>query len=279
MSPLPPPSSRPFVIDAVVESVDGAHPSQVRGQVRRQVRGQVRGQVLCLHGYTGSPYEVLTSALAFSRRGFRAVGPLLRGHGRDPAELNHVRCEDWIDDAVAAFDALDPSLPRVVVGCSMGGLAALRLSLVRKVDALVLLAPALRFHPLAYVGIAGLVAGLWRVRPFIAKEGPGGDVSDPEAQKLNPTYKVLPTHGLKELWRMQLETEAVLSSVTAPLCTIHGLRDHTIAPSSSTVIARGVSSPVIEHHRLPRTQHLVGLDVERDLANDLALSFVDGVLS
>lgn len=235
--------------------------------------------MLCLHGYTGSPYEVLTTALAFSRRGFIARGPLLRGHGHDPAELNRVRYSDWVDDAVAAFDALDDRLPRIVVGCSMGGLVALRLSLLRKVDALVLLAPALRFQPAAYVGVAGLTAGLWRLRPFIAKEGPAGDVGAEDARAQNPTYKVLPTRGLVELWRMQLETEALLPQVTAPLCTIHGRRDHTIAPSSSTLIASLVSSPVVEHHRLPHTQHLVALDTERDVANQLAIEFVDRVLA
>ncbi len=266
MLPLPPSSNRPFLLDAA--------PPQ--GAPRR-------GSALLLHGYTGSPYEVLTTAHALAARGFTCRGPLLRGHGHDPAALNRVSADDWLDDAVAAYDALDndgdADGSRVVVGCSMGGLLALKLSLLRKVDALVLLAPALRFHPAVYVGVAGLTAGLWRVRPFIAKEGPGGDVGAEDGKQNNPTYKVLPTRGLVELWRLQLETEKLLKQVTVPLCTIHGNRDRTIAPSSSSVIASAVSSPVVEHHRLARTQHLVALDSERDVANALAVAFVEATLA
>ncbi len=234
---------------------------------------------MCLHGYTGSPFEVRTTAEALARRGFRAVGPLLRGHGTDPALLNHVCWQDWLDDAVSAFDALpSDGSPRVVVGCSMGGLLALHLAVLRPVDVLVLLAPALRFHPAAAVGVAGLGTGLWRARAFLAKEAPGGDVAADDAQRLNPTYKVMPTRGLLELSRLQRATEQILSRVRAPVCLLHGRDDHTIAPSSSSVIARTVSSSTIEHHVLMRTWHLVALDRERDLANILAADFVDRVL-
>ena len=255
---LPPPSAEAFVVDV--------RPGTA-----------VRGSALLLHGYTGSPYEVLTTAHALARRGFTSHGPLLAGHGRDPAALNHLRWQAWYDDAVAAFDALPAVAPRVVVGCSMGGLLALHLSLARPIDALVLLAPALRFHPSGYLGLSLLTAGLWRLRPFFLKEAPGGDVGAVDAQQLNPTYKVLPSRGLVELWRLQLATEALLPGVHAPLCLLHGAKDHTIAPSSSSLIAKTVSSSLIEHHRLMHTQHLVALDRERDLANDLVTAFVDAV--
>ncbi|MDP2342425.1 MAG: alpha/beta fold hydrolase [Deltaproteobacteria bacterium] len=259
MLDLPRPSPEAFVVDV---------PAGV----------PVRGSALLLHGFTGSPFEVLTTAHTLAGRGFTSVGPLLAGHGSDPAVLNHVPWQRWFADVVAAFDALPAEGPRVVVGCSMGGLLALQLSLLRAVDAVVLLAPALRFHPLSYVGVAALTAGLWRVRPFFPKEGPGGDVGALDAQRANPTYKVLPTRGLVELWRLQLATEALLPRVTAPLCLLHGARDHTIAPSSSTLIAQTVASSLVEHHRLMNTQHLVALDVERDLANALTADFVDGVV-
>ncbi len=260
VSPLPPPSAAPFALAPA---------------------GAPRGVALCLHGYSGTPYEVKTTALAFAAAGFRAVGPLLRGHGTDPAQLNRVTWRDWVDDAVAAYDravADAPGVPVVVVGCSMGGLVSLLLSTLRPVRALVLLAPALRFFPSAEIGAAALTAGLWQLRPFFPKEGPGGDVGAADGAALNPTYKVLPARGIIELWRMQRDVEARLKDVTAPVIVFHGRRDHTIAPVSSEVIARHVQSPLVEHHRLARTQHLVALDVERDAVNAAAVRFVDDVL-
>jgi carboxylesterase len=239
-----------------------------------------RGMALCIHGYTGTPWEVRPLADALVDAGFAAAGPLLSGHGDDPARLNATDRGRWRGDVVAAYDALAARVPdglRVVVGCSMGALLALQLSLLRPVDALVLMAPALRFHPAGAVGVAALAAGLWRARPFLPKEGPGGDVEDADARRLNPTYKVMPTRGIVELWHLQREIEAALPRVTTPVCLLHGELDATIAPSSSERIAAAVAAPLVEHHRLARTRHLVGVDVERDRVAALALRFVDDI--
>jgi carboxylesterase len=262
--PLPEPSARAFTVE-----VDDA---------RRT------GAALLLHGYTGTPFEVaVLGGDLVDRLGLAVHAPLLPGHGDDPALLNRLSWQDWLDAAVAGFDrleALDPPppggarRPRIVVGSSMGGLLALQLCRVRVVDAVVLLAPALRFHEGATVAIAALSTGLWRLRPFLQKEGPGGDVAAEDAARVNPTYKMMPTRGITELLSLQWQTERTLAEITTPLCVCHGDLDQTIAPSSSRVIARRVASPVVEHHRLRRTRHLVGLDVERDLVSDLACAFL-----
>ncbi len=270
MRPLPPPSVAPFAIEVPAD--------------RR------RGAALLLHGYTGTPYEVrvLGDDLA-ERVGLAASGPLLPGHGDDPALLNRLDKSDWLEAALRAYDRLDDldpiatsergRRPRVVVGCSMGALLALQVSRLRPVDAVVLLAPALRFFEGATVGILALSAGLWRLRPFLAKEGPGGDVAAADAARLNPTYKTMPTRGITELLALQWQTERLLSDIVAPVCLFHGELDQTIAPSSSRIIASRVSSAVVEHHRLRHTRHLVGLDVERDLVSELATAFVRRALA
>lgn len=272
VTPLPPADHRAFRLDVAAGTA-------------------VRGAALCVHGYTGTPYEVRPLADALAARGFVVDAPLLTGHGSDPAVCNRTPWSRWLDDIVAAYDAQSTRLAgrgagrsngaagglRVVVGSSMGGLLALHLSLVRSVDALVLLAPALRFFPPVDLAVATLAAGLWRARPFLPKESPGGDVGDADAQRNNPTYKVLPARGVVELRRLQAATATLLGQVRAPVCLLHGDRDATIDPRSSTAIAAAVASPLVEHHRLARTRHLVGLDVERDRVAQLALRFVDDV--
>jgi len=267
--PLPEPSPRAFTIE-----VDG---------------GRRRGAALCLHGYTGTPYEVRVMANDLGETLNLAVhAPLLPGHGDDPAVLNRTTAEDWLAAATTAWDGLDaldppapgaPRRPRVLVGSSMGGLLALQLCLIRRVDVVVLLAPALRLFDAAAIGVAVMSTGLWRARAFLPKEGPGGDVLADDALRANPTYKVLPTRGLTELMRLQRLTEGRLPEVTTPICLFHGDDDHTITPASSRIIARRVSSPVVEHHRLKRTRHLVGLDVDRDLVSRLGCQFIARALA
>jgi esterase/lipase len=124
-----------------------------------------------------------------------------------------------------------------------------------------------------------LSLGLWRARAVVTKESAGGDVGAVDAQRANPTYKVLPTRGLTQLLALQWRVERTLGDIATPLCVFHGDRDTTIDPASARVIARRVQSDVVEHHRLRRTQHLVGLDVERDLVSRLACGFVSRQLA
>ena len=49
---------------------------------------------LLLHGLTGAPSEVRPVGEALARAGFRAVGPLLPGHGTTPQDLEVVTRAD-----------------------------------------------------------------------------------------------------------------------------------------------------------------------------------------
>jgi esterase/lipase len=132
--------------------------------------------------------------------------------------------------------------------------------------------------PAGRLGVAAAQAGLWRVQPLIAKETPGGDVGDREGAAKNATYPVLSVKGLVQLVALQEVVRPMLHDVTVPICTFHGARDHTIAPRSSTEVARRVHGRVV-HHVLRQTQHLVALDVERDFVFQETLDFVDDVLA
>ena len=93
-------------------------------------RGSVSGDAaLCIHGLTGTPYEVRPLAEALADRGLRARGPLLAGHGESPEELARVTYVDWLDCVRAEFVRLSGEHERVFVcGLSLGGLLTLWLA-------------------------------------------------------------------------------------------------------------------------------------------------------
>ncbi|HEY4220820.1 MAG TPA: alpha/beta fold hydrolase [Myxococcota bacterium] len=260
--PLPPSSADPFVVAA-------AHGAPI-------------ANALLLHGYTGSPFEMMPLALALSDVGVASTGVVLPGHERgkdgDPAVLNRVSWRDWVRAGEDAFDAMPAATPRVVAGCSMGALVALHVASARPVDALVLLAPALRFFTDGQL-VASLAArGLWRALPYL-KKGKGSDVADDEGRHRNPCLPYLPLHGIAELAALQRATEPLLSSVVAPACIFHGAHDHTIPPVSSEIIASKLASPRVERHVLRNSFHVIGIDVDRDELNALAVSFVREVVA
>lgn len=235
---------------------------------------------LLLHGFTSTPYELRTVGEALSAAGVAVVAPLLPGHGTRPEDLSRVRAEEWVCAAEQAFDQLDASKPRIVVGASMGGLLGLLLARrSRAIRALVLLAPALRAQPAGRIAMMLAPVGLERVLEAVPKSEPGGDIECAEGRAKNPCYPTLPVAGVAQLERLRRMTWPALGEVRAPLCVFHGARDRTIDPASSEVVARAVKSPWVERHLLPRSRHVLGLDVERDIICEVTVRFVREAIS
>src|SRR5712691_5578487 len=113
---------------------------------------------LLLHGLTGAPAEVRPVGEALARAGFRAVGPLLPGHGTSPQDLETVTRSDMLDAAREALLSLHGARRVYLCGLSMGALLAVRLAAkgfvrqgVAPVSALALLAPAVDMAGLTWV--------------------------------------------------------------------------------------------------------------------------------
>ena len=62
------------------------------------IAGDARG-VLCLHGITGTPFEVRPLAEHFGRLGCTVEAPVLAGHGGTLADLAATRWSDWLRSA------------------------------------------------------------------------------------------------------------------------------------------------------------------------------------
>ncbi len=253
--PLPPATAEPFTVDADAP----------------------RAAALCLHGYTGSTFEVLPVALALREAGVSSRAIVLPGHegGRagDPHALNRTSWQDWTRAAADAFEALPTDRPRLLVASSMGALVALHLAARRDdVAGLVLLAPALRFFREGRLAAAAASRGLWRAVPYVEKKS-GSDVADDESRKVNPCLPFLPLKGIAEMAELQRVVEGELSSVRAPACLFHGAQDHTIPPEASEVVAQRVSSARVERHILRDSFHVLGIDIDRDQVCALAQSF------
>jgi carboxylesterase len=242
--------------------------------------GAVRASALSIHGYTGTPWEVLPVSMALALIGVSSTGIVLPGHEGDHTVLHRTSWQDWQRAGEAAFDVLPRDQPRILVGSSMGALVALLIAARRPddVQGLVLLAPALRLFLPGRFGAALAARGLWRLKAHVVKELEGGDISDDVARKMSKSYGVLPLRGVGELGLLQGVVEAELHNVRAPVCLVHGAQDHTIPPQASEIVAAKVSSARVERHVLRDSFHVVGVDVERDQVCAIATHFVSEIL-
>lgn len=229
---------------------------------------------LLLHGLTGSTFEILPVARRLHEEGLRCLAPVMAGHGGAPAELVGVPWTEWVGKARRELARLEGARRTFVVGCSMGALVACALAhdLPARVDGLVLLAPALELTAAGRLG--AVLAGLPFARDVIVPKRGGADVADPEMRARNPCMDAVPLAAVGELARLQRHVDRLLPGIAAPTLVVHGARDHTVTLAGARRLARRIGSGPAELVVLPRSQHLVGIDVERERVADEAARFL-----
>ena len=240
-----------------------------------EFRGDARG-VLLLHGLTGTPYDMRFLGERLRDQGFTVVGPTMAGHGGTADDLAATGWEDWVRVAGEALERLRARCRRVaIVGQSMGGLCALHLVAGgAHVDAIATLGSPLWLEGLAARASTWIAPGGWlhdRVRT-LPKLG-GSDVGDARARRESPALPVMPARSITEVAALMEVVAGELDRVRAPLLVLHGARDRTAPVGSAARIAAGARA---ERARiLPRSRHVISLDVEKDVVADELGAFVE----
>ena len=221
--------------------------------IPRQDRG---GAVLCVHGLTGTPYEMRSVAEALVERGFRVRGPLLPGHGSTPEELAQTSSEDWVEAVHAEYHQLREAHEQVfVAGLSLGGLLSLELASQEKVDGLLVVGTPLALK----MPIPQLVGFVKRFVKMLSKAD-GSDIREPEARRRHPGYKKMPLNSVHELVRLQKKVRKGLGRIEAPALVAHGRLDRTAAPADAMRIYRGLASKEKEVVYFDSSGHVVSVD-------------------
>jgi len=214
--------------------------------------------LLCLHGLTGTPYEVRPPPAVYEDLGIACVGPLLPGHGTDPSDLARTRRQEWVGHALSAFDQLTKTHARVhVLGLSLGGVLALRVAQERTVASALLMAAPIDLGP--WTRLAVPVAAR-----FVASIRKTPAIVDPVARQRHPGYRRMPLAAVSELIRLQGEVESRLGEIEAPLRLLYSRTDPTVSFRDAERILRGAAGTRGEVSYLERSGHVISVDVERD---------------
>ncbi len=225
---------------------------------------------LLLHGLTGAPSELRPVGEALAKAGIRAVGPLLPGHGTRPDDLFRLTRHDMLAFARKALRELSGARRLYVCGLSFGALLSLHLAADHdgpQIDALALLAPAIRF-----AGTTRLFAELLGRLPIsprvLLNKGArdiqaGQPVSDPASPThADGSYKRVPMRWGRELRLLSAEALHVAPRVKTRTLIAHGALDQTASPASIETLTAALGAAHIDTRIFANSGHVLPLDRE-----------------
>ncbi|QPC48178.1 alpha/beta hydrolase [Mangrovibacillus cuniculi] len=214
--------------------------------------------LLCIHGFTGGPFEVEPLATYLSDKTDWDISVItLEGHSENGVS-DQVSAEAWVKQVNDAYDELASKHDQVaVVGFSMGGLLAIELASKKDVQALVLLSAAARYVSPIEFGRDAI--GLVKAR----KEG---TLQENEFyRRMREKVGQTPSKATLAFMKMVRLARPCYSCVEAPTFIAQGKRDPVVDPSSAIYLAKKIASEEKELFLDEEAKHVICLSPNRDV--------------
>jgi len=195
--------------------------------------------VICLHGWTATPFEAKPIGEAVFRRGFSAAGPLLPGHGfanlqQAKRAFTKTRYTDWLEAVRMEIRRAAERYKRVFIyGQSMGGALAMAMAVEGRVEACAVTAPAI------FLGKGNERVAKWLGWTNIFRPKP----VKPESF-YNVFYPFESSRSLYALYRLGKYVLDQLEKISVPLLECHSQKDDAIHPKVADWIKARVAGPV-----------------------------------
>lgn len=223
------------------------------------LQGGRRG-VLLIHGFTGSPSEMLLLGEHLNACGYTVFAPRLSGHGTSPEEMAGTNWVNWYHSVCDGYHILKHLCDSIcVVGLSMGGLLAIRMGIEFAVGKIaVLSAPIyiadrnIRLLPPPEKTIGRYVLKKRRSIPALP-------------DKYNVAYRRMPLPCVHDLLELIKNSRRALKNLDKPLLIIQSKNDRTVVANSAEYIYKHCASEEKELFWLEKSGHMVVLDLEREL--------------
>lgn len=228
--------------------------------------------VLLIHGFTGSPAEMLLMGKYLNSKGLTVLGIRLAGHGTNENDLSRTTKEDWINSVIDGYSILKNCCDKIsLVGHSMGGLLAIKIASIKtfKIFRLVTLAAPIFIDESLNLNL--LPPREECINRFVRKR-PRRLQNVPTAANL--TYRLTPLISVHELVDVIKEVKKILPAVTSESLILHGKEDHTAAISSAEYIFKNIGSAQKEIKLIENMGHLLPLKEGRELIFELTSNFL-----
>ncbi|MFC0187498.1 alpha/beta hydrolase [Fictibacillus aquaticus] len=212
---------------------------------------------LCLHGFTGGPYEIepVTEYLRKNTDWILSV-PTYPGHG-DVLSLKGITHQEWIDEAEKAYLELREKTDTIyILGFSMGGMIGGYLASKYGCDKLILLsASAYYMNP----------AQMLKDIADVIKSGISGQLKDHELfLRYRKKFMDTPFSATREFRKLVRTLKPAIQDIKAPTLIIQGECDGLVPKKSAEYIYRTIPSSQKKLCYLQQSKHMICHDVEQE---------------
>ena len=215
---------------------------------------------LLIHGFTGTPKEMLWMGEFLSKRGFTVMGIRLAGHATNPEDMRRTRWWDWIASVEDGITLLRGAARQIyTIGLSMGGVLSL------------LAASRYPINGAIAISTPFDLPKDWRlpfIRPisiFMRNVGKGTpDWQNLEASKDHIDYPYYPTRSIMQLRELITMMRGELSQVKVPALFFQSKLDKGIPTESMDALYNGISSTDKNRIWVDHSGHVIIREPDRE---------------
>jgi carboxylesterase len=222
---------------------------------------------LCIHGFTGAPYEVEPLVKYLTERTnwvFRV--PTLPGHG-ETLSLKGVLYHQWIEHAEAELNRLIQTCDEVyVIGFSMGGLIGSFLAANYPVDKLVLLSAAAY-----YINPRQIVSEL---KSMMIDSLRGNLVENELFQRYKRKIKETPLAATWQFRQLVSSIKPLLNQVEVPTLIAQGECDGIVPPKSAEYLYQTIGAKQKKLTYIKNSKHHICHCEEKEALFSQVLDFL-----
>lgn len=229
--------------------------------------------VLLVHGFTGSPAEMLLLGRYLHEQGYTVLGVRLAGHGTTPKDMARMSRRDWYDSVCDGYSILSCCCSKIsVVGQSMGGLLSLKLAASLPLASVAVLAAPIFIHE------DKMLYALPEREKCVGKYKKKNrrQIADiPEV--CNASYGEMPLVSVHELLDLIESAKKDLFRISCPLLVMQSHNDHTVRERSANYIYRRAGTKEKELYWLDNSGHLLTIDCQRQEVFEQVGRFLNSV--
>jgi carboxylesterase len=233
---------------------------------------------LLVHGLSGTPACVAPLREHLTKAGFHVAAPCLKGHGGTLNDLAKSTWQDWYATVRISYSELKRSCEKVYyAGISLGALLGLKLALDEGwgVNALAVLSTPIVLSNLERLAIPAVRYSPLRFIIKSVKKDWEKSVSDPEGRRVYKETSLprVPVPCVYQICELQGVILRELQKMENPLLAVHAKKDKVAPPKNVSLLKNKVSSDIFESLILERSEHVVTLDVEKDIIAQKIVEF------